>query len=133
MRRVPLRFILALGVAACAHRQTMNPANVQMISAVQTDVRAAQQAGADKDQRAAHHVTLANRQVAEAQRLSNDGNQRGASQLLHQAKADAELALAIAREVQVRREAEETRARISELEARVRVVEPGVQPQEVTP
>ncbi len=114
---------LAVGMAACAHRQATDPANTARMVAVQADIAAARKAGGENDPRASMHLALARKQLEQAQRLGNDGQHAEAARVLQRAELDAELAVAIAQEGNLRRDAEETRARISQLQAQGTTVE----------
>lgn len=85
--------LFALGLSACAHEQ-LSPA---VIAASEAPVRAAQEAGADKVPKAALHMKLAREEMEEGKKLAKDGDKR-APLLFERAKADAELALAMAQE-----------------------------------
>jgi hypothetical protein len=54
--------------------------------------------GADNAPQAALHLKLAQEELAQAKSLMNDGNNKRADYVLIRAKADAELALALAKE-----------------------------------
>jgi hypothetical protein len=62
--------------------------------------RSAHELGADTQPEAKLKVTLADEQIAEARRQMAKGDNRRANYLLIRAKADAELAVALAREQQ---------------------------------
>lgn len=109
-----MSFAIAAGLSACASGGAMNPATVQRVNLVETNIRAAQEAGAERDPRAARHLDLARKQLAEARQLREAGDHRSADKLQRQAALDAELALAEARETNARAQADAIRARINE-------------------
>lgn len=82
-------------------------------------IKAAEEMGANEVPAAAHHLTLAKRQTEEANKLMSDGEDRRAAFLLERATADAELALALAREEPTRRDAERLIERVQTLQKRV--------------
>lgn len=72
----------------------------EKLTAAEASVRAAQEVGASSVPQAELHLKLAQEQVEMARRLSADGDNERASQVLLRAQADAELALALARDAQ---------------------------------
>jgi len=80
--------------AACAS----NPPPVERMVAAESSVRAARELGADNVPTAQLHVKLADEEIQKAKALAaNDENDR-ADTMLQRAAADADLALALARE-----------------------------------
>lgn len=94
-----IRFTFALAstglLLACG--ASMPPPTQRMADA-QSAQRAAQELGAAKQPSAQLHLKLAEEQMAKAKKLMSEGNNEEASSLLIRAKADSELAVALARE-----------------------------------
>ncbi|MDD9946176.1 MAG: DUF4398 domain-containing protein [Myxococcales bacterium] len=104
--------LLALTVfAACGGSA---PPTQRMASA-EAAIRGAQEIGATKEPRAALHLKLAQEQVEKAKRYVEDGQNIQADLALQRAQADAELALAIAREAQTVAEAKAAQADVDKL------------------
>lgn len=73
----------------------------------QASVRAATEVGAQNNPQAALHLKLAQEQVAQAQQLMQDGENKRAEFVLLRAESDAELAVALAREATARAQAQQ--------------------------
>ena len=74
------------------------PAPTQPMADAESASRSAREVGADNQPAAKLQVKLADEQIAEAKALIADGENERASYVLLRARADAELALALARE-----------------------------------
>ncbi|WP_394822228.1 DUF4398 domain-containing protein [Pendulispora albinea] len=110
---------LALGAAVIASTAACSsyPApNQRMADAVATS-RAAQEVGANTNPQAQLHLRLANEEIERAKRLMEDGDNKRADFVLVRAKADADLALAEAREVAAERDAKAAVARADALQS----------------
>lgn len=94
------------------------------VAAPRESIRAAEELGADKVPRAALHLKLARDQIAAADALLRDGDEARASWVLLRAEADAELAVAYAKEDKTRAEAREAQAKIRELQDRTQSNQP---------
>jgi hypothetical protein len=68
------------------------------LASTEASVRAANELGATNVPKAELHLRLANEQLAEARKRAENGDEEQAKRLLERAHADAELALALARE-----------------------------------
>lgn len=99
--------LIPLSLIACAPSYS---APVQRMADAQAAYRAAKEAGAEKDPQALLHLKLAEEQFAKAKTLLDQEENRRADFLLIRAKADAELALAMAEEQETRQDAEEKRS-----------------------
>jgi hypothetical protein len=86
---------VALFAAGCG---SSYPAPTQPLSEAQAADRSAQELGADADPAAKLHLKLAQEQMANAKKLMADGENKRAEAMLLRAKADAELALSLAKE-----------------------------------
>jgi hypothetical protein len=101
------RFIVSLTLAipfmtACAAA----PPPSERMALAESAVRAAQEVGAERVPTAELHVRLAEDEIQKAKALSNNDQNERADTMLQRASADAELALALAREEGTRSEAE---------------------------
>ena len=93
------RFILLLAAAPFAWACGGNiPAPTQPMADAQSAARSAREVGADRQPLAKLRVKLADEQIAEAKALIAEGENERAGYVLLRARADAELALALARE-----------------------------------
>jgi hypothetical protein len=99
-------FLSACGGAALSNRD---------VSEVNADIRAAEVSEATDNPKAALHLKLAKDELAEAQRLSKDGDEDKARLTLDRARADAELAIALTKEAQAQQEAQEALDKINRL------------------
>lgn len=79
-------------------------------------VRAAQELGAPGNPDAALHLQLAKEQIASAEKLYREGETARGDRMLERAKADAELALALAKLEDVREEAREAKHKVDQLQ-----------------
>lgn len=104
--------IVGLGLMGCGGA---NPAIQASLADTQAAIRGAQEAGASEAPQARYHLELANEQVADAQRLEEEGQEDRAKAALARAQADAELAVAMAHEHETRQQAELAQRRIQEL------------------
>ena len=96
--------LTAVATAACGGSY---PVPTQRMADAQAAHRSAQELGADSSPDAALHLKLAEEQIGKATAAMKDDDNRRADFLLVRAKADAELALAIAREQKAKKEAQE--------------------------
>jgi pyridoxal biosynthesis lyase PdxS len=88
-------------VAACASA----PPPTERMASAESAVRAARELGAERVPTAQLHVKLADEEIQKAKALSKDDENGRADTMLQRASADAELALALAREEGSRSEA----------------------------
>ncbi|WP_437683261.1 DUF4398 domain-containing protein [Sorangium sp. So ce131] len=95
MRKTVILTLLGASAAGCAARA---PAFHERLIASQASIRAAEEVGADMIPRADLHLRLAREQLQRAERLSAEGARERARLMVMRAQADAELALAFARE-----------------------------------
>lgn len=80
-----------------------------------SEIRAAHEVGAAKTPQAALHLRLAKEELAKAKRLSADGDDKEAASMLTRSQADAELAVALARNATEKQAAMDALARVREL------------------
>ena len=79
------------------------------------DVRAAEEIGAGQVPKAALHLKMARDQIATAERLIADDENGEATMVLARAQADAEVAIALAHENQLRQQAQEAQQKVEQL------------------
>ena len=113
MRRAIVGAGLLLGMAGCAGGQKV-PTEALVDS--QVSIRAAEEAGAIQVPDAARHLELAKEQTREARELLDDGKREEAALYLQRAEADAELAVALAREAPARAEAQRAKEQVQALQ-----------------
>jgi Domain of unknown function (DUF4398) len=87
--------VAALVMAGCA--SSYPPPN-QGLADAQSAKRSAEELGATGEPKAQLHLRLADEEIAQAKAAMSDGDNKRATFLLVRARADAELALALARE-----------------------------------
>ena len=85
------------------------------LSAAQADVKGAEVGGAGENPKAALHVKLAKDQIEIAQKQIADGDNEEAARTLDRAQADAELALALAKEAKAQGDASEASEQVGKL------------------
>jgi hypothetical protein len=106
---------MALLLGGCA---SASPPTERLVAS-RAAIRAAEEVGAASVPKAALQLQLAREEMAAAERLMANGEHERASGVLMRAQADAELALALAREEPLRAQAEQTTARVQELRQRM--------------
>ena len=107
--------IAALGLmAGCASY----PAPTERMATSTAAVRGAQESGASSNPQAALHLKLAQEQLEQAKQLMADGDNKRAEFVLLRADADAELAVALAREASARQQAEQAREEVKQLKSK---------------
>jgi len=104
--------ILLLTTAACGGYP---PPNDRLMASVAA-ARSAREVGAQSSPQAALHLKLADEEVARAKALMADGDNQRAEYTLIRAKADAELALSLAKENTAKVEAQQAADQIKALE-----------------
>src|SRR5690349_6921623 len=101
MRTLLCAAVLA-GVAGCATSR----APLDKMADARGEIRAAEQLDADHVSTAASYLAMARAEEDRGRRLINGGQHRRAAVVLERARADAELALALATEIPARAEAQ---------------------------
>jgi hypothetical protein len=96
-----LAISLGCALAACGGYAAPN----EHMASTQAAARAAMEVGAKESPEAALHLKLAQEEIGQAQKLMADGDNKRADYVLTRAKADAELAVALARESSAQAEA----------------------------
>ena len=91
------------------------PAPTERVSSAEAAIRGAQEVGAGGVPAAALSVKLAQEEVQKAKQLMQDGDNKRAELILMRAQADAELALAQAREQQAKSEADKALDQVKQL------------------
>jgi hypothetical protein len=95
--------VIGLGIVGCASA----PPPHEREASSEAAVRGAREVGAEQIPQAALHLKLAEEQLQRAKGQMKDGNNEDAAYTLLRAQADAELALALARENKTRLEAQQ--------------------------
>ena len=111
MNRMGLGVVwISVGVGACASA----PPPHERVATSEAAIRGAREVGSEQIPQAALHLKLAEENVQKAKALMKDGDNQVAAFVLLRAQADAELALALARENKTKSDAqvviEKTRA-----------------------
>ncbi len=96
---LPLAVVVALWGCATA------PVTSERLSATEAPIRAAAELGAARVPQAALQLKLAQDEMEQAKLLLKDGNKQRAEMMLLRAQADAELAVALAKEAPLQAEA----------------------------
>jgi hypothetical protein len=104
--------ILLLAAAACGGAP---PPNDKLMASVAA-ARSAREVGAENAPQAALHLKLADEEIAKAKALIKDGDNQRAEYTLIRAKADAELALSLAKEATAKAEAQQAEDQIKSLQ-----------------
>lgn len=102
--KITLALVLGLTAAACA----TTPVPADKLGRAQASVRAAEEMNAQAEPNAALHLKLAREQLTLAKQILKDGDNGQAAGILLRAEADADAAIALARERSARVEAEKT-------------------------
>jgi hypothetical protein len=92
--RPPLSTLAMFGIIGCASVGALPTEKAESSAAA---IRAAEEVGATHHPQAALHLQLAKEQFEHARRMPNPSDEARADRLLKRSKADAELALALAR------------------------------------
>lgn len=106
--------MLAAFAVSCA--STAIPA--QKLTDSKASVRAAEAVGAEIHPQAALHLKMARDQIREAELLIKEDENERAEMVLERAEADAQLAMALAQEKQVKAEAATAKRKVEELKQR---------------
>ena len=107
-------FVVAVTVAAGAcGGGGLPPGSVASLSSAQAAVRAATEVGAEEVPQAALYLKYAKDQIRDAEAMLEEGQRDLAGRLLTRAEADAEVAVALARQTAAESEAEEAQARLN--------------------
>jgi hypothetical protein len=104
--------ILLLGTAACGGYP---PPNDKLMASVAA-ARSAREVGAETSPQASLHLKLADEEITKAKALMTDGDNERAAYTLVRAKADAELALSLAKESTAKAEAQAAEDQIKALQ-----------------
>ncbi len=113
IQRIFVVAVLMLASAACA---SSPPPNGTMANAL-ASMRGAEEIGAAEVPQASLQLQLAAEQVNQAKRLMADGKNSRAHNMALRAIQDAELAIALTREVKARRAAEAAQQRVEAVKA----------------
>lgn len=105
--------VMALMCTACASA----PPPTARLSDAEAAIRGANEVDANTVARAKLHLQLANEQVDKAKRFMQEEQNDRADLALRRAEADAELAIALSREEDMRNKANAARAKVEKLRA----------------
>ena len=114
MRRQSIVILPALGLAFCFGCGSYPPPTEKLTTA-EAAIRGAEELGANNEPRAALHLKLAQEQTDKAKRLMQDDDNERAELTLRRAQADAELAIAIAKEHETTQRAQEAEGKLDKL------------------
>jgi hypothetical protein len=116
-RRLSLLGTAIAALAFLAGCATTSEAPVERLVSSQATVRAAEEIGAGQSPRAAFHLRLAKEQLADAKRMINAGKNAEANVLLQRAAADAELSMALTKQLIAVRQAERVKREVAALQS----------------
>ncbi len=114
-RRLPLLGTAIAALALLVGCATASEAPVERLVTSQATVRAAEEVGAGQSPRAAFHLRLAKEQLADAKRMMNAGKNAEANVLLQRAASDAELSMALTKQLIAVRQAERVKREVAAL------------------
>lgn len=106
-KQVTAFFAVAFACVACA---TMSAVPNDRLAASQASLRGAQEAGAESDPQARLHLKMAADELALAQKAIAEQRNGEAALLLERSRADAELAVGLARKAQAEADAQQATA-----------------------
>ncbi len=108
--------ILALTVFVTLSRCATTPVTTEKLSATEAPIRAAEELGATRVPEAALELKLAQDEMEQAKQLLKNGNKPRADMMLLRAQADAELAVALAKEAPLQADARNATERVKALQ-----------------
>jgi hypothetical protein len=111
---------IALLLIASAAGCGSYPPPSERLTTAEAAIRGAEEVGASKVPRSALHLQLAQEQTQKAKRLMDEGYNERAELTLKRAQADAELAIAIAKETETVQKAQEAQAKVDQLRSAAR-------------
>lgn len=112
-RSIAALFVAALG-SACA---AAGPVPTERLAAAESSYRGAQEAGADGAPQAKLALKLSQDEIGQAKQLMAANHNDAAARMLDQARADAELAVGLAREAKAQWEAQQAVEQIKQLQS----------------
>jgi len=112
--RTTLSSMLVLFLSVCAGCGGA-PAPTERMASSEAAIRGAKEVGADGVPKASLYLKLSEEQVAKAKAMMADGDNERADLVLQRAQADAELALALARENTAKNEAQQLVSQVQQL------------------
>jgi hypothetical protein len=108
--------ILALAMFVTTLRCASTPVFTEKLAATEAPIRAAEELGATRVPQAALQLKLAQDEMEVAKQFLKDGNKQRADWLLLRAQADAELAVALAKEAPLEAEAKNATEQVRALQ-----------------
>jgi hypothetical protein len=121
MKTIALIGAASVALGACAS----SPIPADKLARSQAAIRSARENGAERVPDAALHLKVANEQLDVARKLLVDGDNKRAEYVLMRAEADAETAVALARESTAREEARRTLDEVQKLKSSMNLREEG--------
>lgn len=112
LQQVALALAVAGLASACGGAQVPHG----QLTDAKSSAKAAEAMGAKQEPQAALHLKMATDAITDAEKHIQEGDNEGAMPLLERALADANLARALTREAETKRNADEAVARLNNLE-----------------
>lgn len=112
---VQISLATLFGAASCAS----GPEPTERVASTQAAIRSAEEVGAHHVPQAAFYLQLAREQSDNGRALMKAGQNDRAAMVLMRAESDAELALALTRETETRREAQDALDKVRALKAQL--------------
>jgi hypothetical protein len=107
-----LSSVLAFAAVACGGAAVPQ----QELTSAKAAVAGAEVGGAAENPKAALHLQLAKQQIAEAEKLIEEGDNEEAARVITRAQADADLALALAKENKAKLDAQNAKEQLERLQ-----------------
>ncbi len=111
-----VRRILTLAVLTTIARCASAPVNTENLAATEAPIRAAEELGASRVPQATLQLKLAQDEMEQAKQFLRNGNKQRADMMLLRAQADAELAVALAKEAPLEAEARNATEQVKALQ-----------------
>ena len=108
--------LLALAMFVALARCASTPVFTEKLASTEAPIRAAEELGASRVPQAALQLKLAQDEMEVAKQFLKDGNKQRADWLLLRAQADAELAVALAKEAPLQAEAKNATEQVKALQ-----------------
>ena len=104
--------LVSAAIAACGS----SPPPTARYASASASIRAAHEVGAEKVPDAQLHLQMAEDQLTQAKRMIQDGDNDKASWVLSRAQSDADLAVGLAREAQMRAAADQVSTQVKQVQ-----------------
>jgi hypothetical protein len=108
-------------VAGCLALSACGGAAVprDQLTQAEAAVKGAEVGGANEEPKAALHLKLAREELTKAQNMINDGENEDAARMVARAQADADLALALAKQAAARKDTAEAKEQIDQIKENI--------------